>query len=242
MQKKKNLPDTSPSFNWQENIKKQQRQDNMKKYGIWLGIIALCVAGLAALVMLATKTSAPITPVEQPNLPKVTSEDIMLGDPKAKVTIIEYADMQCPACATYNSIIDQVLENNKGKVRLVFRFFPLRNLHQNALISAQAVYSANKQGKFSEMKDILFNKQSAWETEKDPRSIFEGYAATIKGMDIEKFMADMNSDGAKNVVLNGEKEAIGLGLNSTPSFFIGNKYIVPKGYDDFQALIDQELK
>jgi protein-disulfide isomerase len=242
MQKKKNLPDTSVSSAWQENINKQKRSENMKKYGIWAGIIALGVAGLFGLVLLAGKSVPGVTPVENANLPKVRSTDMIEGDKKANLTITEYSDFQCPACAKHNPIVNKLLDNNKGKVKLVYRFFPLTSLHQNAMISAQAAYAANQQGKFKEMKDILFDKQKDWEDLGDPREVFAGYAATIKGMDVNKFSADMNSEQAKNAVLAGEKEALSLGLNSTPSFFIGIKYVTPQGYDDFKALIDQELK
>lgn len=242
MQKKKNLPDTSASSAWQENINKQKRTENTRKYGIWIVVIALCIAGLAGLVFLTSKSGPSTTPVENANLPKVRASDIILGDKKAKVTLTEYADFQCPACATYNPIVNQVLDNYKGKVKFVFRFFPLLSIHKNALISGQAAYGASKQNKFAEMKDILFDKQADWEGLGDPREVFMGYAATIKGLDAIKFKTDMNSAEAKNAVSNGEKEALGLGLNSTPSFFLGNKYIVPKGYDDFKTLIDQELK
>ncbi len=138
-------------------------------------------------------------------------------------------------------MVNKVLEDYKGKIKLVYRFFPLRSIHKNALIAGQAGYAAWKLGKFAEMKDMLFSNQQDWESLSDPRQVFEGYASSI-GLNAEKFRKIMNSDEAKNVVLAGENEATSLGLVSTPSFFIGNKQFVPSGYDDFKKPIDQQLQ
>lgn len=239
---KKDYSSEHQSSSWQDNIKKQERTDMFKKIAMWAGIIAVSIAGLAGLVVLADRSSGSSqqAPVESANFPKINENDIVLGDPSAKVTFTEYADFQCPACASYNPVTNRLLEEYKGKAKLVYRFFPLKSIHKNALISAQAAYAAWKLGKFSEMKDMLYDNQKDWEALSDPREIFEGYASTI-GLDVEKFRGVMNSDEAKKAVEAGEKEAIGLGLNSTPSFFIENKKIQPSGYDDFKKLIDEEL-
>jgi protein-disulfide isomerase len=87
---------------------------------------------------------------------------------------------------------------------------------------------------------MLYENQASWENLDDPKEIFEGYAQTA-GLDIAKFREIMNSDEAKKAVEAGESEAIGLGLNSTPSFFINKNQVKPASYDDFKKLIDEEL-
>lgn len=238
---KKNREPLESSSNWQENIKKQERQDMFKKIIMWGGIIAVSILGLAGLVMLADKSSTSTsTPVENANLPKMNENDIVLGNREATVIITEYADFQCPACAAVNPLTNQALEEYKGKIKLVYRFFPLRGIHKNAIISGQAAYAAHKLDKFSEMKDLLYANQTDWENLDDPKEVFEGYASSI-GLEVEEFSRLMNSDEAKKAVKNGEKEAIGLGLNSTPSFFIENKQFSLSNYDEFKKLIDEEL-
>ena len=242
MQKKKTLPEQNIASGWEQNLKQQQRKENFKKYGIWAGILALCFAGLAGLVVFANQTGPTTSaPLEVSNLPAVKSADIVLGDPKAKVTITEYADFQCPACASANPLTNQVLSEYKGKVILVYRFLPLRGIHKNALISGQAAYAAYKLGKFSEMKDLLYENQKSWENLGNPRDTFIGYAKDL-GLKTEEFTNLMNSSEAKKAVLAGESEALGLGLNSTPSFFIGNKQFSPQNFDSFKQLIEEELK
>ena len=238
---KKDYSSPSESSAWQDSMKNQQRTDMFKKIAVWGAIILTCVAGLGGLVYLADKNSSNTSaPVEIANFPAVSENDIIVGDPKAQIAITEYSDFQCPACASYNPILNQVLSEYKGKVKLVYRHFPLRGIHKNAIIAGQAGYAAEKLGKFSEMKDLLFEKQADWEGLDDPREVFEGYAQSIE-LNVEEFRTIMNSPEAKKAVEAGEREAIGLGLNSTPSFFIGNKRIQPRGFEEFKNLIDEEL-
>lgn len=238
---KKDHSQQNQTTNWEQNLKQQAKRELYKKMVIWGGILLVCVAGLGALVMLADKsTSNNSAPVEVSNLPAPKSSDIIIGDPKAKVVITQYADLQCPACAAVNPLTNQVLDEYKGKVKLVYRFFPLRGIHKNAPISGQAAYAAWRLGKFSEMKNMLYENQADWENLGDPRETFLGYAKQIE-LDNDQFNTLMDSDEAKNAVLNGEKEAIGLGLNSTPTFFIGTKRFSPSGFEDFKKLIEEEI-
>lgn len=238
MQKKKDLPQNTPSA-WQDSLKKDEQKQKFKKIGIWAGIFVVTILFLAGLVKLAQTTAPSTEPVVNANLPKVNEKDIVVGDPKAKVTITEYSDFQCPSCASANPMINQLLEEYKGKVKLVYRHFPLSQ-HKNAKIAGQAGYAAWKMDKFSEMKDLLFEKQTEWEALADPSGVFESYAASL-GLNAEEFKTIMNSDEAKNSINAGEKEALGLGLSSTPSFFIGNRLVGNAGIDDFRALIEEEL-
>ncbi len=240
MQKKNHNP-SETSSNWQNEIKKQERNDLLKKLAMWGAIIGVSILGLAGLVLIADKsTSTTEAPVENANLPKMNENDIVLGNREAKVTITEYADFQCPACASYNPTINRIIEEVPD-VKVVFRFFPLRGIHKNAMSSGQAAFAAHKLGKFSEMKDLLYSNQADWEGLSDPNEVFEGYASSI-GLNVEEFRTIMNSEEAKNAVEAGEREAIGLGLNSTPTFFIGNKQFSASSYNEFKALVEEELK
>lgn len=226
---------------WQDNLDKEKRESLIKKLVIWGGIGLVTIAGVALLVKMSGGASLQTTEVVA-NLPKVSAEDIVVGDKSAKLTLIEYSDFQCPACALYNSIVNQVLSNYPGKVNLVYRFFPLTTSHKNAVVSGQAGYAAWKLGKFSEMKDELFNNQGDWESlsEDEAKKAFIEYAKGIK-LDEDQFTKLMNSNEAKAAVLAGEKSALSLGLQGTPTFFLGNKQINPGGYEDFKKLIDTQL-
>lgn len=224
---------------YQEIIARQKRNETFKKFGIWGGAALLLILSVWGLIAVANST--PNKSNGEITAPPVTTEDITIGSDSAKVKLTEYADFQCPACAAYHPVVTQILTEYDGKVQLAYRFFPLRQIHQNADISARAAYAAHKQGKFREMHNLLFENQSSWANEQDPRKIFEGYAKEI-GLDVEKFKTDMDSDEAKDRVADSFSQGNNIGVNSTPTFFLNNKKIeLPGTYDNFKKLIENEL-
>jgi protein-disulfide isomerase len=240
MQKKPKIEEVHPS-DWEKNIRRQEQKEKSKQFAIWAGIILISLLGLAGLVKLAERSGPSTTPVATENLKEVSAKnDIIMGNPDAQVTMIEYADFQCPGCATYNPIIEQVLSNYPNNVRVVYRFFPLASIHKNAYISAQAAYAAWKMGKFIEMKDELFNNQKSWENIDNADEEFVKYAVSI-GLDADKFRELMNSKEAQDAVKAGEADAISTGLNSTPTFFLGNKKITFRDFEELKSLIDAEI-
>lgn len=84
------------------------------------------------------------------------------GDKNAKVTIVEYSDFQCPFCQRAIPTMEQILNDYKGQVRLVYKHLPLPSIHPNAQITAEASECAGEQNKFWEFHDVLFNKQQEW--------------------------------------------------------------------------------
>lgn len=224
---------------WQEKAKLEERNTKVKKYSIWAGVVGVIVLVIAGLVMIVNAPSSPST--ESANVAPVSEKDITNGENKAKVTLIEYSDFQCPACAAYHPLITQILTEYKGKIFFAYRIFPLTNIHPNAKISAQAAYAAYKQDKFFEMGDLLFSGQKDWEAESDPRGIFMDYAKTLK-LDAKKFQDDMNSNEAKKYVDDSENQATSEGINSTPTFIVnGVKIQNPANYEEFKKIIDDEL-
>jgi protein-disulfide isomerase len=90
----------------------------------------------------------------------VDATDHMLGSEHAPVTIVEYGDFECPSCKNAVPAVKMLLENFAGKVRLVFRHFPLEQAHPHALMAAEAAECAGEQGKFWEMHELLFAHQA----------------------------------------------------------------------------------
>lgn len=167
--------------------------------------------------------------------------DWVRGDREASVTIFEFSDFECPACAAYAPIVKQVIDEYKGKVKEVYRYFPLVSIHPNAMASARAAEAAGKQGKFWEMADTLFSKQQAWADSKDPTTIFAGYAKDL-GLDAVKFSQDYSSPETDKRIKVDADEADKLNLQGTPSFYINGKYVeLPGSYTNFKKIIDAEL-
>lgn len=224
---------------WQEKAKTEARNAKVKKYSIWAA--AVLIIGLVILGLVWFVNSPSSSSDQNLTIAPVSKRDITNNESKGKVTLVEYADFQCPACAAYHPIVNQLLIDFKGKIYYVYRMFPLTNIHPNSHISAQAAYAALKQNKFFEMSDLLFTKQTEWAGLQDPTPAFTDYAKLLK-LNADKFKNDMNSDEAKKYVNDSEQLALSEGINSTPTFFInGVKVQNPQSYDDFKKLINNEL-
>jgi protein-disulfide isomerase len=224
---------------WQQKAEQEKRNALYKRVGIIVGVVL--VVGLSVFGLIKLAGSSGSSSSSAINVPPISKNDISEGNPKAKVTLIEYADFQCPACAAYHPLVNQLLTDFNGRIFYAYRMFPIPNLHQNAIISAQAAYAAWKQNKFFQMDDYLFSSQAEWENLPDPKATFISYAAKLK-LDTVKFAADMNSGQAQNYVADSENQATSIGVNQTPTFFVNGQQIDnPANYDGFKKIIQDEL-
>lgn len=172
----------------------------------------------------------------------LSETDHVRGAKDGKVTLVEFGDFQCPACASYEPIVKQVLADNKDTLKLVYRHFPLTQIHRNALSAAIATESAGMQGKFWEMHDILYEKQGEWGNALNAREYYSIYATTI-GLDVKKFQAELDNPTLEAKVLAEFKEGVRLGVQGTPSFFLnGKKLEGPLDLAKFNALIKEAAK
>ncbi|MEI6057471.1 MAG: DsbA family protein [bacterium] len=206
-------------------------------WGVFLIILGLIVWGMimASAKDAVTTSNGGVTPIVLSH--PLSSDDWTQGSSSAPVTLVEYADFQCPACAAYSPVISKVLAEESGKVYFGYRFFPLPQ-HANAMSSSEAATAAGLQGKFWEMHDLLYANQSEWENAADPTSIFKGYATTL-GLDTTKFLADMTSDAVKARITADRDDSTAMGLDYTPTLFLNGKRIAnPQNYAAFKALIE----
>ncbi len=136
---------------------------------------------------------------------------------KAKLTIVEYSDFQCPGCSGMAPVVEQLLADNPD-IRLVYRHFPL-DFHQNAKLAAQASEAAAAQGKFWEMYDQLFATSSEWGSlaEADFRTRLTEFATDLK-LDVAAFNKALDDQTYLAKVEQQYQEAQMLGLPGTPSF------------------------
>lgn len=163
--------------------------------------------------------------------------DQVKGEANAPVTIIEYSDFQCPACAAYQPILKQLLADPDSGIRFAYRHFPLSNIHRNAELAARAAEAAGKQGKFWEMHDTLFENQKSWAEASSARSVFAEYANKI-GLDISKFESDLDSVEVKEKVYTDAESGNALTVRGTPTFFVnGTKIKNPQSYEEFVSII-----
>ena len=154
----------------------------------------------------------------------VDKKEHILGKENAYVTILVYSDFQCASCAKLASLLKSFVEKYPQDVRVVFRHFPLESLHDKAALSAQAAEAAALQGKFWEMHDFLFSKQSEWleqKPEKFKTWILE--QATELGLDQARLQSDMNSPAVVSMVQNTWDEGQKIKLPGVPVILINNE-------------------
>lgn len=166
------------------------------------------------------------------------------GPGDARVTIVEFADFQCPACGTAHSVLKRLVEAYPQDIKLVFRHFPLTELHQNALPAAEAAEAARVQGKFWEMYDQLFAEQSAWEDLSSDEALrsFEQYAQTL-GLDVERFKREVNEHTHQARAQEDRADGTNLDVRGTPTLFVNNKlYTGQVTFNALKAVIDAELQ
>ena len=181
-----------------------------------LGLIIVLLFGYYFYSMSTTPTSVATSDVT------VTSTDHVRGAKDGKVTLVEFADFQCPACSVWSPMVSQVLNDNKDVLKVVYRNFPLVQIHRNALPAAKAAEAAALQGKFWEMHDLLYQKQEEWANTLNSRDYFLTYATTLR-LDTQKFLKDMDSPAIEAKILAELKEGTRLEVQGTPTFFLNGK-------------------
>jgi protein-disulfide isomerase len=176
---------------------------------------------------------------ETENLP---SEEVLVredswfkGSQEAKVVIVEFSDFECPACATVEGTVSQLISQYGERIKFVYRHFPLKQ-HQYAFKAAEAAEAAGEQGKFWEMKSLIFANQTNLN-----EAVFENLAQEL-GLDLAKFRDSLNSGKFKDKINRDYEDGDKAGVRATPTFFInGKKYEGGRPFEAFKREIDSLL-
>lgn len=198
---------------------------------VWAGFLASKSDGAAP----AVNSGIEITtkPAER------TENGWTKGNKEAKGELVEFADFECPACAQYEPVLNQLL-NDVPELKLTYKHYPLPQ-HTRAPAAAVAAEAAGEQGKFAEMASILYRKQSEWQT-KENNEVFIEYAKSLN-LDIDKFKSDLERSDLKLRVENNNNEAKSRNLNATPTFFLnGKEFQFSNSYEEVVARIKEAIK
>lgn len=176
-----------------------------------------------------------ITEPPQPVQNISVDDDPARGGVNAPVTVVEFTDFQCPACAAMHPVLDEVLKSYGDKVRFVVRDFPL-NQHENARKAAEAANAANEQGKFFEYISILFEHQKALDI-----ASLKKYASDL-GLNRTKFDAALDRGVYAAEVDHDVQDGEMYGVNSTPTIFINGVQLRVLSADGLREAIDRAAK
>jgi protein-disulfide isomerase len=150
------------------------------------------------------------------------------GATSQKIILAEFSDFQCPYCKRGAEVLKEFMTKNQNKVTLVFKHFPLDQIHSQARPAAQAAWAAQQQNKFWEYHDGLFQDQ-----DKLNDGFYEELAKKLQ-LDVTKFNQDRASDAAKEAVQKDLELGISLGINGTPTLLLNGKVL--SGVPDLQEL------
>ncbi|MCA9152365.1 MAG: thioredoxin domain-containing protein [Planctomycetales bacterium] len=173
---------------------------------------------------------------------QVSSADHLLGDPAAPVVLIEYLDFQCPICASYHSVLQQLESDFSGELLVIRRHLPLTAIHPNALAASLAAEAAGIQEMFNEYADLLLTRQSEWEAAPDPNVVFQQYASELQ-LNMDQFRTDLASADVLRRIQSDIDTAFELNVNGVPAFYVNGSRVeqLPFSSSDFESIIDDEL-
>ena len=220
------------------HVAKSKAAPGRRSLFVFGGVALAAIVVVAGLIVLqATRSADAKIP------PRVAVGDgRVLGDENAPVSVVEYADFQCPVCKRAETSIISRLEKEyvqQGKVKIEFRMFPI--IGQESFNAAQAAEAARDQGKFWEYHDALYNAQGS---ENGGNFTYEKLVALAKqvGLDVAEFESTLDGNTYLAAIQEEKDAADANGVSSTPTFFIGDKKIVgAQPFGQFSAAIEAEL-
>lgn len=207
----------------EQRLKREQKQLAAEKNAkrnrlLWRTFLFVGVPVLLFVSLYAVLSQGPVySPVE------ISPQDHARGNPDG-VKLVVYADFQCPACATEHLVMAQAWPRISSQTHMVFRHYPLTNVHPHAWTAASYAEAAGRQGKFWEMYDMLFVNQAYWATLTDVTAEFEGYLQDL-GLDIDQARADIKAEDLLQKIRNDQRGGTQAGVRGTPTVFLDGRLI-----------------
>ena len=170
----------------------------------------------------------------------------VLGSADSPVTIIEFSDFQCPFCRSFwRDTLSQIQKEyiDTGKAKLVYRHFPLTQVHPSAMVAAQAAECARDQGKFWEMHDTIFEEQDKQGTGTIDFNAndLKAWAAKL-GLNASSFNQCLDSGKYSQQVEDDLADGLAAGATGTPTFFVNGRLLIgAQPFSAFKAVINEEL-
>ena len=205
--------------------------------------VILAIIAIGGVALLATVSQrATTSDTGRPSITTAVPLDSLpsRGKADAPVTVVEYADFQCPACGVFSTTLEAGIVKDyvdTGNVRFVFHDFPLPQ-HANAVPAAEAARCAADQNAFWPYHDLLYAKQAEWENSPQPLALFGSYAEQLK-LDRGAFETCFNSHTHQATIMQLYQDSSKGGVNQTPTFVINGKAYYA---NELRAALDAALK
>jgi len=207
---------------------------------IWLALPVVFLLGLGSGWLLWGQTSDTTQVTVKDDVKRYTvptGDNPSQGPENAPITIVEFSDYQCPYCVRwYKEVYTRLMKDYAGKIRFVYRDFPLYSIHPEAQSAAEAADCAGEQDAYWLYHDALFGQKSGLGTQ-----AYTQYASEL-GLNIDQFNNCVSEHRFKTEVDADFEFATSLGVSSTPTFFVNGLAVIgAQPFEVFQQIIDKEL-
>lgn len=217
----------------------------------WMIFAIIVVAIVGGMIYISTQNRLNVSDINNDQLNTIIGAesrngdiaDHEIGSKSPKVTIIEYADYQCPGCGAATPKAEALANKYRDHVRLIFRNFPIASSHPNARAAAAVAEAAGLQGKFWEMNKLLYTNQDAWKNANitDRDNIFKSYAEQLK-LNIDQYKTDIASNKVKNKIDFDMALGRKHGVAATPTFYVNGKNTEMDSSGSIESSVKEALK
>lgn len=211
-----------------------------KQHLVWVSGLILVVFFIAATLFYDTRKATQRSDIanEYSSL-LVRDYSPVKGNPDAKVTIVEFFDPACETCAAFYPFVEQLMEANPGKIKLVLRYTPF---HDGSDYVVKILEAARKQDMFWETLEAMFASQAEWASHHQPQpEKLWAYLGQI-GLDLEQVKKDMHGSVITDRIRQDMSDARQLQVTKTPGYFVNGKPLVQFGYQQLQSLVEAEVR
>mgnify|MGYP001815562428 FL=1 len=211
-----------------------------RQHMVWASGLLLVVAFIGATLFYNTQKATQTSDIANENSSVLIRDySPVKGNPGEKVTIVEFFDPACETCRVFYPFVEQLMEANPGKIKLVLRYTPF---HEGSDYVVKILEAAREQGKFWETLEVMFASQPAWASHHQPQpEKLWPYLAQM-GLDIEQARQDMNSSEISARIRQDIADARQLQVTKTPGYFVNGKPLVQFGYEQLQNLVETEVR
>lgn len=164
-----------------------------------------------------------------------------VGPEDAPVSIEVFNDYQCPPCATFHETLKKIAAKYEGRVRIIFRNYPLTAMHRNSYAAAQAAEAAGLQDKLIPMLDRLYKYQAQWAASDDVRELFSSYARELN-IDMGRFDVDMDGMFVRERIRLDVERANSLAVTGTPTTFVNGQLMTSRKQENIERIVGDILK
>ncbi|MFN4001675.1 DsbA family protein [Microcella sp.] len=213
---------------------------------IAVGVVLAFIAAIVAVLVTTLNTPAADDALPEPD-PSASAE-VLRADSHAltspadpEVTVVEFLDFQCPACAVAASAVAELKAEYGDRVAIVVRNFPLTSIHPHAVDAALAFEAAAAQGATVEMYEALFATQQQWSPATGSQAATFRQLADDLGLDLAEYDRVVADPATLERIARDRDDAVGLGLQGTPSFFVDGEPAAIASFDELRALVEAGL-